>query len=211
MRPSLIVDAHPSVRGPLAYASVGRACVDAAIAQRSASTREAIFIEAVQKDLVGLPELAEWIYRVRTRESAALHAALDAAASGAWSLPENRLLDLMSESAILPAPWPNAKIEDRRRLPLVTPDAWFDEVGMAVMVHSRRHHSEAGQWDDTVGRDAGLVSVGIVVVGVTPRQIDHEPAVVLARIEAAHESARRRPRPDVTAYEREGWVRQHAS
>ena len=211
VRPSLLVDSQPTIKGPLAYVGVGRACVDAAINQRSSSAREAIFIEAVQKGLVSLTDLAEWIYRVRTRESAALHAAMGAAGSGAWSLPENRLLELMSRSSSLPAPWPNAKIEDSHGLPLLTPDVWFDDVGLAVMVHSRRHHSEAEQWDSTVARDAGLVSAGIVVVGVTPRQIDREPDSVLARVEAGHDAARRRPRPDVTAYEREGWTSATAS
>lgn len=205
IRPSLLVDHQLVTRGPLSYVSVGRACVDAATPMRSDSSRKALFIEAVQKRLVSLDELAEWVHRLRPRDAAALHQALAAAASGAWSLPEHRLLELISTSSVLPAPWPNTKIEDTRGLPLLTPDVWFDDVAMAVMVHSRRHHSEAAQWDATVSRDADLVAAGVIVVGVTPRQIEQDPRGVLARIEAAHANATTRPRPDVTAYENEGW------
>lgn len=207
VRPSLVVDAQPSIRGPLAYASVGRACVDAAASLRSPSMREAVFIEAIQKGLVSLDDLSEWVYRIRPREAAALHAALDSAASGAWSLPESRLLELMSTSRVLPPAWPNAKIEDARGLPLLTPDAWIDDVAMAVLVHSRRYHSRAHQWDATVERDAGLVAAGVVVAGVTPHQIDADPYAVLARLEATYRAAAARVRPKVTAYEKEGWLR----
>lgn len=207
IRPSLLVDSACIERGPLRYVSVSRACVDTAAALRSTSAREALFIEASQKGLASLDELAEWIHRLRSRDAAGLHGALAAAASGAWSLPELRLLDLMATSSSLPEVWPNAKINDASGLPLLTPDAWFDDVAMAVLVHSRRHHSEADLWDNTVSRDAGLVMSGIVVAGVTPHQIDHEPGSVLSRIEATHAAASVRPRPNVTAYEREGWLK----
>ncbi len=207
VRPSLVVDAESVSRGPLTYASVGRCCVDTAMSLRSARGAEALFIEAVQKGLVHPDQLAEWIFRLRSRDTALLQEALRSSATGVWSLPERRLVDLMSTSAILPRPWPNPTIEDSLGLPLLTPDLWFDEVAFAVMVHSRRHHSQGDQWDDTVARDAGLVAAGIVVVGVTPKQIDRDPVGVRARIEASFLTAQRRPRPEVTAYDREGWIR----
>lgn len=205
IRPSLIVDADVMTRGPLSYVGVGRACVDTARDLRSAPAREALFIEARQKNMISLHDLAEWVYRLRPRDAVLLHEALESAASGAWSLPENRLLDLVGTSRVLPQAWANPKVEDAQGLPLLTPDLWFDDVAMAVLVHSRRHHSEGDQWDTTVARDAGLVSAGVVVTGVTPNQIDRDGAGVLARLEATYVTASRRPRPPVTSYEREGW------
>ena len=55
------------------------------------------------------------------------------------------------------------------------------------------------QWDQTVGSDADLTAAGIVVVGVTPRQIDTRMPEVLERVERAFAVARRRPRPLVRA------------
>ena len=37
-----------------------------------------------------------------------------------------------------------------------TPNVWFDDVGMAVMVHSRQFEGDARQWDATVTEDADV-------------------------------------------------------
>jgi len=40
----------------------------------------------------------------------------------------------------------NPRLKDMHDKRLTTPDLWFDDVGMAVMVHSRQFHSGALQW-----------------------------------------------------------------
>ena len=158
-----------------------------------------MFIEAVQRRLTTLEALAEWVYRLRPRDAAAVLVALQAAGSGAWSVPEHELLALMRTSTVLPQAWPNPRLHDAAGLRLTTPDAWLDDVAMALMVHSRRYHSTGEDWDATVSADADLVAAGVVVVGVTPRQIRSEGRAVLARIEQAWLTACSRPRPPVTA------------
>ena len=76
---------------------------------------------------------------------------------------------------------------------------WFDDVAMAVMVHSRRYHSSPDDWDDTVDADSDLTSAGVVVAGVTPHRISTSPTEVLHRLERTHAAAAARPRPDVVA------------
>ena len=66
---------------------------------------------------------------------------------------------------------------------MTTPDVWFDDVGMAVMIHSRQFHAGVLQWDATVTDDSELSSYRIVVVGVTPEQLVKDPPSVLRRIE----------------------------
>lgn len=78
-------------------------------------------------------------------------------------------------------------MHDKRR---TTPDLWFDDVGMAVMVHSRQFHSGALQWDATLTDDSDLSSCHIVVVGVTPEQLARDPCSVLRRIESHYVVAR---------------------
>lgn len=202
VRRSLLIE-HRSVRiGPLRACSAARAAVDAAFAAPTEDDREAILIEAIQKGLADLDDVAEWVFRLRPRDSARLHDALAAAASGAWSVPEAALLDLVGTSTTLPPPWANPGLTTVSGKSLVTPDAWFDDVALAVMVHSHRHHAQGEQWDATVEKDGDLVAAGVVVVGVTPRRITRDPAGVLARIEAAHVVARGRPRPPVIATRR---------
>ncbi len=46
----------------------------------------------------------------------------------------------------------------RRGVRCLTPDAWLDDVAMAVMVHSRQFHDGPDQWDETVSRDGELTA-----------------------------------------------------
>ena len=186
-------------RGPIRLSSPARAAVDAARAAHSADTRTAILIEAVQRGLASVDDLAEWVHRLRTRDAAALRAPLEHAASGAWSLPESEVLELVAGSIVLSPAWANPRLERPDGSALTTPDVWFDDVAMAVMVHSRRYHAEGDDWDDTVEADADLVAAGVVVAGVTPHRIRSDPARVLRRLEAAYHAAAARPRPAVVA------------
>ena len=84
----------------------------------------------------------------------------------------------------------NPELKDLTERRLTTPDVWFDDVGMAVMVRSRAFHSGALQWDATVTDDSELSSYRIVVVGVTPEQLAKDSRSVLQRIESHYETAR---------------------
>ncbi len=202
VRRTLLHDDGVVTRGPIRLSSPARAAVDAARAAGSDDTRSAILIEAVQRGLASVDDLAEWVHRLRTRDAAGLRVPLEHAASGAWSVPERELLDLVATSRVLPPAWPNPTLRTMTGRGLVTPDVWFDDVAMAVMVHSRRHHAAPDDWDATVESDGGLVAAGVVVVGVTPRRIRVNPADVLRRIEQTHVVARARPRPHVFAQPR---------
>ncbi|MBR7742985.1 hypothetical protein KC207_06755 [Phycicoccus sp. BSK3Z-2] len=196
-------------RDGLQVSSVARSAVDAAVLARGPRAREAILVEAVQRRLTTVDDLAEWVYRLRVRDAASVLLALEAAASGAWSVPEHDLLALLARSSTLPEPWANPRLRTRGGLRLTTPDVWLDDVGLAVMVHSHRHHSQGDEWDDTVAADSDLVAAGVVVVGVTPRQVRRSPDAVLRRIERAHAVAADRPHPAVVASHPESPLRSH--
>jgi len=198
-RRTLLHDADAVTRGPVRLSSPARAAVDAARAEPTEGARSAILIEAVQRGLADVDDLAEWVHRLRTRDAAVLRRPLEHAASGAWSVPESELLQLVAGSTVLPPAWANPWLERPDGSALTAPDAWFDDVAMAVMVHSRRYHAEADDWDATVESDADLVAAGVVVVGVTPRRIRSDPTAVLRRLERAHLAAAARPRPAVSA------------
>jgi hypothetical protein len=83
--------------------------------------------------------------------------------------------------------------------PLPTPDGWFDDVAMAVQVHSWRWHSGRAEWESTVMADGVFAEHGVVVVAVTPRALRGAPERVLSRLRRAHQAAAARPRPDVLA------------
>jgi hypothetical protein len=127
-----------------------------------------------------------------------LRRALAEAEEGAWSVPEADLARIVHASGTLPAMWANPQLWiGGRRLP--TPDGWFDDVALAVQVHSRKYHAGELDWEATVAADAVFVEHGVPVLAVTPSQIARDPDGVLGRIERAHASACLRPRPQVVA------------
>ena len=202
-RRSLLHDEDVRSVGSLRFSSPARSCVDAAFAAGTPATRAAILTEAVHRKVATLEELTDWLCRLRTRDAYRLKPALEAAAAGAWSAPEAELLDLIAGSGVLPEPWANPSLTTDGHA-LLTPDIWFDEVAMAVMVHSYAYHSQGDDWSSTVERDADLVAAGVMVLGVTPDRIRTDPVGVVQRIEKAHVTASGRPRPDVCATRRCG-------
>lgn len=190
-------DPASRIRGPLRIASPARAVVDAARAARTDDQARAIVLEAVQRRLVSCRELRHEIEAGATRGSKRTRLVVREAERGAWSVPEGDLMRLLDSSAILPPALANPRLTTPggRRLP--TPDAWLDEVGLAVQVHSRTYHSRDADWDATVMTDGLLVENGAVVLGVTPTRIGSDPAGVLHRIETTYLSLLGRPRPAI--------------
>ena len=62
-----------------------------------------------------------------------------------------------------PTPMLNPELKDRKGQRLTTPDLWVDDVGMAMMVHSRAFHAGTLQWDATVTDDWGASRYRVVV------------------------------------------------
>jgi hypothetical protein len=185
-------------RDPLVVSAPARAVADAA-REAGRVTARAIVIEAVQRRLVTTVALEHEVDAGPRRGSRALRDALHDAELGAWSIPEADLAKIVATSKVLPAMWANPELRASDGLRLPTPDGWFDDVGLAVQVHSKRFHAGELEWEATVSADGVFAEYGIPLVAVTPRQIAAQSGDVLGRIERAYEQARRRPRPDVLA------------
>jgi hypothetical protein len=191
-------DPRPWSRGPLLICSPARALADAAREMRDARAVEAMVISAVQRGVVRAEDLQHEIEAGPVRGSARARAGLRAALSGAWSSPEVDMLDVLGSSSTLPKVWPNPVLTtaDGRRLP--SPDGWIDEVGLAIQVHSRKHHAGDEDWERTVEGDGALGEVGVHVIGVTPRSLRQHPGRFLERAERTYLSLLRTGRrPDV--------------
>ena len=203
IRRSGLTDERVVERGPLRFSCLPRALVDTAAALPDDSECRALLIEAVHRRVVRLDDVSHWIDVRRPNGRTRLRRALAEAAAGAWSLPEADLAQLVSGSSVLPAAWLSPELHDRDGRRLTTPDVWFDDVAMAVMVHSRRFHAGVLDWEATVDQDSDLSGAGVVVVGVTPAAITRDPRRLVARIETAYVTARRLGRrADVAASQR---------
>ncbi|WP_256792470.1 hypothetical protein [Terrabacter sp. Ter38] len=176
-----------------------RAIVDAAADAVDDRTARAIIVGSVQERFVRLSDVQHWVGVRRRNGTVRLKAALAEAAAGAWSLPEAELADILRHSPQTAGMWANPELKDGGGNRLTTPDLWADDVGLAVMVHSRRFHSGVLDWDATVLADQDLRDAGVEVVPVTPSLISSRPRAALEAVLAGLERARRRPRPDVVA------------
>jgi len=199
VRPTRRMDVSPWQRGALRVVSPPRAVIDAARDAAGSQRAEAIVIEAAQRRLVSVEQLRHELEAGARQGSRQVRRAVQAAEAGAWSVPEAELARLCTDSKVLPPLLLNPDLiaADGTRLP--RPDAWIDEVGLAVQVHSRRYHSGSLDWEATVMSDGIFAEHAIPVLGITPTALLREPRAVLGRIERAYLAARRRPRPAVTA------------
>jgi hypothetical protein len=190
-------DAGTWARGPLVISSPARSVADAA-REAGADAARALVIEAMQRRLVGPGQLRHELIAGPHAGSTGLREALAEAEKGAWSVPEADLARLVAASSILPPMLANPVLTvNGARLP--TPDGWFDDVGLAVQVHSRQFHAGELDWEATVASDGIFAEHGIPLIAVTPRQIATEPTAVVRRTENAYLAAKARPRPPVTA------------
>ncbi|WP_088314961.1 hypothetical protein [Kineosporia sp. R_H_3] len=192
-------DERPFRRGGLTVASRARAVADAARDAAAPDLARALVIEAAQRGIVRLDDLRHELEAGPRQGSRLLRNAVQDAEAGAWSVPEAHLGRLCRSSRVLPEMWLNPDLVAHDGTCLPRPDGWFDDVALAIQVHSREHHDGPDTWDDTVMADGLLGEYGVAVVPVTPRRIARAPDVVLRRIERCYENARRRPRPEVSA------------
>ena len=194
VRRSLLVDPDVRSAGCLRIASPARAVVDAARTCRTQDRADALAIETVQRGLATIADLTHWLAIGNRRGSVRIRTAIEAAATGAWSVPEAELLDLLAASTILPEVWANPVLVSAAGRRLLTPDGWIDEVGLALMVHSRAHHFDVAEWEATVAGDSAYAEHGVTVLAVTPRMIREQPHQVRARVERTYLALRRAPR-----------------
>ena len=206
VRNTTLLDEPLHVQGPLRISCPARAAVDAAATAPSDEQARAVLVSAARSRKARMGDLLHWTLARGQVGSRRLHEGLSLAAAGAWSLPEADLLRLLSASSVLPAVWANPELRDADGRRLTTPDAWFDDVAMAVMVHSRTWHAGELDWESTVERDTDLQGVRVVVLGVTPHSIRTRPRWVLDRVETAYARAKRSGvRANVVATPRDPW------
>lgn len=181
--------------------------VDGSVAAPSDEQARSLLVAAAQSRTARMSDLVHWTLARGQVGSRRLHEGLALAATGAWSLPEADLLRIVSGSRILPAAWANPEVRDRSGTRLTTPDVWFDDVALAVMVHSRRWHAGELEWEATVEHDSDLQTARIIVVGATPGSIRQRPGWVRERIETAYLEAKASAvRADVAATPRDPWL-----
>lgn len=183
--------------------SADRALADAARLEHADPAQiEAWTIACLQRGWTVPVRVEREIWSSRTNGMGPVRAGLAAFAGGAWSKPEASLIRLVASSQVLPTMVTNRVLRDRAGTRLGRPDGYFEDVGLAVQVHSKAHHSGVDpdgtdQWVDTVEKDGAMTSRGVIVAGVTPTSLASRPAAVLRRLEDTYRQHVGRTPPDV--------------
>jgi hypothetical protein len=180
------LDPHSRLRPALEVCAIARAAADAARASRRLREVRAFVGEVVQRRLTTLPELVDELRDGPAAGSAVLRRVLDDLAAGVRSAPEAEFRDLIQRSKVLPPVLWNAPLVSAAGLRLPTPDGWIQDVGIALEVDSREHHSSQDGWSRTLDRHNQLAAVGVLTLHFTPRQIRETPERVLQMVEAAY-------------------------
>lgn len=194
---------HPRPMRGVQVVSAARAVGDAARVCRSPRDARQLAISALQSRVVSEEQLYAEATRGPIQHGKALRQGVRDFAAGAWSIAEVDVQELLTSSTILPAAMYNPLLTTERGTILPTPDAWLDDVGMAIPLHSRQFHAGDLDWNETVMQDRRLTEQGITVAPITPEKARAEPDETLRHLERTYlAELRRGHRPPVIATER---------
>ncbi|MDT7798896.1 MAG: hypothetical protein QOI78_2329 [Actinomycetota bacterium] len=175
-----------------------RAVIDAARRTRDHDAVVAMMAEAIRRHRCTpealARELADGKRAGRTLPARALAPLL----GGARSVAEVDAWRLLGRSALPGCRW-NVKLLTPGGRYIATPDAWWDEVGLAWETGSRSHHAGPGDHAGTLARNTRYPRAGVVVLQTLPARLRGEPQKVLTKV-ASGLRDRLRPTPPSRAH-----------
>ena len=174
----------------LRWAPPARAVADAARGAAELREVRAIVADAVQQRKCTVQQLAAELSAGPAQGSGALRAALVEVADGIRSVAEGDLRKVIGKGR-LPEPMYNPRLFAGEEF-IGSPDAWWQDAGVACEVDSREWHLLPADWERTRARHARMSAHGILVLHYTPRLIRSDGARVVAEIRKAVEAGRQR-------------------
>ncbi len=177
--------------GELRYVPIARAVADAARQENDIGDVRSIVASAVQWRRVSVADIAAELPNGPSAGSARLRAVLAEVADGIRSAAEGDLRKLIKRSG-LPDPLYNPRLYAGEEF-VATPDAWWQDAGVAVEVDSRQWHMSPGDWEQTMARHSRMSAIGIIVLHYPPRRLHTEPRAIAAEIMSALEVGHSRP------------------
>jgi hypothetical protein len=171
------------LKGPLPLAPPARAVLDTVGWLNDLADARAVVAGAVQARRCTVGDLQNELRYGPRHDTVLMRTVLAEVAAGIRSAPEGDLLDLVVRFR-LPMPMLNPRLYLDGKF-LASPDAWWPAAGVAVEVDSREFHSSWADAQHTVRRHRRMTAAGILVIHVTPQQLNEEPARIAADIAAA--------------------------
>jgi histone H3/H4 len=181
----------------LPVAPINRAVLDASRRMRELAPAQALLSESVQRSFTSVERLSAELAAGSQRGSAIPRRVLDQLMPGAQSVAEIGAVDVWSRSGLPPPLW-NTKLIDARGEHIATPDAWFDDVGLAWEIDSLAFHAGFQGFTTTLARNSRYTASAVLVLQTLPSRLKTEPAKVIEELRAAYLAASARPRPSVS-------------
>lgn len=189
----VLVDQQPTTFLP-------RATADASRTWQTRRFTEELMVEAIQRSPRCTPELLRQELAAGAVVTGLPREILRSMDVDVRSVPELKASRLIRKSG-RPEPRWNTSLYTPDGGYIGCPDAWFEEVALAVEIDSFQFHFAKDDYANTLRRNTRYAANGITVVQVLPGQLSKDPDSVLADIKRAYEAASQRARPAVVARE----------
>jgi hypothetical protein len=186
------------LRARFPVAPLPRAAIDTCRRAPSADHVRALLTSVIREARVSPATLREELTKATSRGTALPRRILAELDDGVRSLAQGWAKRLIHRAG-LPMPQWRVPITGETGAHLATPDAWWDEVGLAWEVDSYAFELTPSDYAAALTRATHLTAAGIVVVHTPPAQIRDTPTEVADLLRAAHNRASTRPRPPVKA------------
>lgn len=186
------------LRSRFPVAPLARATIDTCRRARTAEHVRALLTESVHHGRITPAALRAELSRATSRGTALPRRVLAEIDDGVRSVAQGWARRLVHRAGLPPPRW-RVPITGATGAHLATPDAWWDDVGLAWEVDSYGFELASADYAAALRRAAHLTAAGIVVVHTPPSQLRDEPAVVAELLRGAHAQASARPRPPVEA------------
>jgi hypothetical protein len=189
---------YPKVftRRGLPLAEPTRAVLDGCRRMTEVRPVRALLTEAVQRSFTTLELLGEELKKGSQRGSAVPRLVLAEMTDGAESVAEIDAARVWRRSG-LPAPQWNRPLYSPSGSYIATPDAWFEQVGLAWEIDSVAFHADADGFARTLDRNARYAAAGILVLPTLPSRLRAQPDAVIDELKAAYAAAAARPKPAI--------------
>jgi hypothetical protein len=189
---------EPVDRDGIPTAPLIRAVMDGARTWQTRAFTESLLVEAVQQRGWSPGRLISEMDLGSRRGTGLPRDVLRTMTATVRSVPELAALKLLQKTD-LPEPAWNVPLVASDGTYLGCPDAWFDDVGLAVEIDSYEFHFSKTGYANTTKRNTRYAVNGVLVVQLLPSRITKEPEAVVGEIRSAYFAASRRERPNVVA------------
>jgi hypothetical protein len=183
------------IRQQIPYAPISRATVDSCRATPSLDGVRDLISGVIQGGLCPLEELRQEILAAARQRTSLSRHVLAEIGDGVRSVAEAKVREVLIASGI-PSPEWNIRLTWADSTLVLSPDAYWRDVAVALEIDSLAWHLDPESYRRTKRRERLLTSTGITVIAFTPAEILDDPAGCVEEIRTVLRHAANRPLPE---------------